>query len=450
MKTTLVIALVLLAAGMVLFTGCDQFAAADHDHGETEDCMSCHSGSTSIGNKILVATAQYENSGHYLGPRIGPDEDASHLYTHHGSNAMYANGVAYGSSCAVCHTHQGFVGAYGTDADITNANGDSQIGCFTCHAPHETGDFSLRKETAVTLADETTSFNLGAGNLCANCHLARSVVADVIEVDADLMVQAGGVDLVDLSSHSGTHHGPMADMLMGVNAGDAADYSALDNDHAYADGCVSCHLTSYGDDTRSSIALGVSGHAFYLQGDVHGSVKDITSTCTACHDGTTAFAFDDDSDFSAVSELAEADWDGDTVIEDVLVEINGLKTTLLNYFGAGANFYIEGTVDNAETTATDDFYYVAGGDGDGPVINSSTEGDFNDTDGSSVWMVDWDFKGAVMTETAGEAFWSFKYFIEDKSGGIHNPRFAAQMLYNAADSLSLTVGTAPANAYTAP
>lgn len=466
MKTGVLITLILLVAGLVVFMGCDAFAPADHDHDETADCMDCHSGSTPTGNAILVAKAQYENSGHYLGPRVGPDVDADHLYVHHGSNAMYAGGAAYGSDCSQCHSHQGFIAEFVSngDAAIAGAGGDSQIGCFTCHAPHETGDFGLRIETAVLLADGTTSFDIGAGNLCVNCHQARRTASSYIVADTDLTdgddipiqvddgTAADGSDdtfLVDLSSHAGTHHGPMGDMIMGVNAGGDDDYTGVlgaDNPHAAnVDGCVSCHLVQWGDTTRASMSLGVGGHAFYLQGDVHGEVTDVLESCESCHDGTTAFEVDG---FDSAGQVAEADWDGNGTAEDVLVEIQGLRDTLLAYFGTGSNFYVEGTVlntntDDSDATTTDDaedLFFVAGAAGDGPVNDGAdTPGDVS----SGVWMVDWDFDGAAMTEAQGASFWSFKYFIEDKSGGIHNPRFAAQMLFDAATDLGLTVGTRP-------
>ena len=39
----------------------------------------------------------------------------------------------------------------------------SPPGCFTCHKPHISGDFSLRKVSSETLVDGTNSFNGGNG-----------------------------------------------------------------------------------------------------------------------------------------------------------------------------------------------------------------------------------------------------------------------------------------------
>jgi hypothetical protein len=451
-------ALALVVVGMVGFVGCD-FAATDHGHDDqTAQCMSCHSGDTSIGNKILVATAQYEESGHFQGPRSGPDDSATHLYAHHGSNAMYAGGAAYGSDCSKCHSHQGFIAEY-TTGDITGAGGDSQIGCFTCHAPHETGGFSLRIEEAVVLKDGTTEFDLGSGNLCVNCHQARSEVdsisPDTDDTDGDAIPVQLDDDtyLVALSSHAGPHHGPMSDMMMGINAGGTEDYDGVlgaDNPHAAGNACVDCHLYQWADEERASMSIGLGGHAFYLQGDVHGSVKDVIATCNTCHNATDNFkvaGFDTAGADGAAD--AEEDWDGDGTTEDVLEEIDGLKDILLAYFGTGSNFYTPGTVLNGNTDDSDaettddaeDYFYVTGGDGNGPVNDGAdTPADMT----TGIWMVDWEFDAAVIHQDQVAAFWTFKYFIEDKSAGIHNPRFAAQMLWDAADSLGETVGTRPA------
>ena len=55
--------------------------------------------------------------------------------------------------CQRCHTNEGFIefvkkGAVDPKAIVANP---SEIGCFTRHAPHDTGNFSLRKTSAVTL-----------------------------------------------------------------------------------------------------------------------------------------------------------------------------------------------------------------------------------------------------------------------------------------------------------
>jgi hypothetical protein len=123
-------------------------------------CADCHA-STSPRHPFLGEKARYEISGHKL---LG--------------NSAYANG----EGCQVCHTNEGFVSFVekgDPDPGDYIAN-PSQPGCFTCHAPHEKGDFRLRTAVPVTLSNGKV-FNVGNGNLCARCHHATAVAAQAVK-----------------------------------------------------------------------------------------------------------------------------------------------------------------------------------------------------------------------------------------------------------------------------
>jgi hypothetical protein len=66
-------------------------------------------------------------------------------------NAFYANA----DDCQGCHTNEGFIerAKKGKVDPKKFASNPSEIGCFTCHAPHDTDNFSLRKTGKVTLAN---------------------------------------------------------------------------------------------------------------------------------------------------------------------------------------------------------------------------------------------------------------------------------------------------------
>ena len=69
-------------------------------------------------------------------------------------NASYANA----DDCQGCHTNEGFIQRAKTGTvDIKKfvAN-PSEIGCFTCHAPHDNGNFALRATNKVTLANDAS------------------------------------------------------------------------------------------------------------------------------------------------------------------------------------------------------------------------------------------------------------------------------------------------------
>ena len=111
-----------------------------------KECVDCHGSETKY--PVRGARSQYLTSGH---KNLG--------------NASYANS----DDCQGCHTNEGFIervkkGSVDTKKFVRDP---SEIGCFTCHAPHETGNFSLRKTTAVKLANGVT-FDRGKGNLCAS------------------------------------------------------------------------------------------------------------------------------------------------------------------------------------------------------------------------------------------------------------------------------------------
>ena len=111
-------------------------------------CVACHAEETKF--PVRGARSQYLTSGHR---KLG--------------HASYANS----EGCQACHTHEGFVervkkGKVDPKAVVANP---SEIGCFTCHAPHEKGDFSLRTAAKVTLTNGA-AFDKGNSNLCAGCH----------------------------------------------------------------------------------------------------------------------------------------------------------------------------------------------------------------------------------------------------------------------------------------
>ena len=98
-------------------------------------CVDCHGSEPKF--PVRGVRSQYLTSGH-----------------HNLGNANYANG----NGCQGCHTNEGFVqrvktGKVDAKGFISNP---SEIGCFTCHAPHDKGDFSLRTTVKVTLANGVT------------------------------------------------------------------------------------------------------------------------------------------------------------------------------------------------------------------------------------------------------------------------------------------------------
>lgn len=120
-------------------------------------CADCHSDNPK--QPVAGARLAYNTSGH-----------------NNNGNSWYANGAG----CQKCHTNEGFIEFVETGKNGEYVANPSQPGCFTCHAPHTRGDFSVRTNKPVKMVDGST-FNLGDGNLCANCHQARQAAKDYVK-----------------------------------------------------------------------------------------------------------------------------------------------------------------------------------------------------------------------------------------------------------------------------
>lgn len=295
-------------------------------------------------------------------------------------NAFYANG----DGCQRCHTNEGFVEFVKTGkVDETGFVTDpSQPSCFTCHDPHGTGNFSLRVSEPVVLANGE-QFSGGKGNLCAACHQSRSDAGAVVVV----------MEASKVSSRFGPHYGPQGDLFAGTNAYEFPGKTYANSPHTeiITDSCVSCHKTL--PEKRFSLSPGVAGHSFNIEGEVHEQPVLNTAGCLGCHpdikQATGNLVFD---------KKATEDYDLDGKIEPFQLEVRGLLDKFLNSEGTG---YLQ-TIDPA-------FY-----------------------DKNGRWQ---NVKEGERTVEQMAALFNYVFFVEDRSLGIHNPKYAIQILYDTIDSL---------------
>lgn len=244
----------------------------------TVACQACHDAAGTVNAKLIQWTA----SGHGIG-----------------ESWEYAGAR---NNCTSCHSGTGFVAwtaAGGSTSDTVADVNNTPIDCRACHQIHTTytgADFALTTTAPVALiTDATKVYDAGDSNLCAGCHQARRA--------------AGGAAVT--STHYGPHHGPQANMFLGVSGyGDPQEVSP----HYTDNGCVTCHMAA---DTGHD----EGGHAFTasLEG------------CQSCHEGLdTMDRHDVQTEIKALladlNELLEgtgAFHDGHPVVGDFTEDIVG-------------------------------------------------------------------------------------------------------------------------------
>lgn len=246
-----------------------------------ENCTQCH-----VDDVTLVAKQiQYAQSTHRLG----------------------GNFERNATSCAICHTHQGFLERAETNASSTAETVEDPVpvNCRTCHQIHTTytaadyaftvtSPFPLYNEDYDTGEQITVDFGDMAGNLCARCHQGRSLTS---RVAGGVVPVIDGPDVEITSSRYGIHHGPQAQVLAGVGAYEFTGSETVTGG-PFAHGnpdvneklCATCHMA-----TATGVEFG--GHTWRMSFTSNGNKEENTAGCnnSACHAGAI-------SDFSTVQD----------------------------------------------------------------------------------------------------------------------------------------------------
>jgi len=120
----------------------------------------------------------------------------------------------------------------------------------------------------------------------------------------------------NVNAHWGPHHSVQADVLLGQNAASFGT-SFISGYHRFAliNACVDCHMVAT-TDTGTVTRDKVGGHSFSLHNE--DANYDHTTACTPCHGERDSFE----------SFEATFDYDGDGTIEGVREEIKGLERLL--------------------------------------------------------------------------------------------------------------------------
>jgi len=333
-------------------------------------CAECHGAAPKY--PLLGARLGYDTSGHK-----------------NNDNSYYANG----QGCQRCHTNEGFIefAATGKVDPKAFVRYPSQPNCVTCHTQHETWSLGLRTVKPVKLVNGSV-FDLGKGNLCANCHQASG--------EARALVKASPA--AGIFPFWGAHHGPQSDLVSGTNAWEypGKSYSSSPHKAVLTDGCVECHMAL--PEGRYGLNPAVGGHSFNIVGEVHEAGKVNTAGCLACHQDIKQLPGTEFFDLKA-----KEDFDRDGKVEAVQVEVQGLLETFVNPKGTG---YLQ-TMNP-------------------PMFKTDAQASFPGL--TTGWAGS---RNGQWSETQMAALYNYKLVVEDRSRGVHNATYTIQVLYDALKAL---------------
>lgn len=278
MKTTQTSVMIILfiALGTVALTGCKgdpgpqgppgPGTGAFEGFAEGIQCATCHNPDIDTTYFLAGRRYQWEQSKHANGGDIERN----------------------GTSCAGCHTTEGFVERM-NGMPVTEQLVPSPPGCFACHSPHSRGDFSLRKATPVTLLSNIAGvpdaiFDYGKGNLCAQCHMPRST-------SPKMPANPGPTDTLRITtSRWYSHYGVQSQMLMGEGGYQFPGYPYTGNSIHQSntvikqEGCPTCHMAEqvYPPNMGTGRA---GGHTMNIHYEYDGEDTPLLTGCTqsGCH-----------------------------------------------------------------------------------------------------------------------------------------------------------------------
>jgi hypothetical protein len=230
---------------------------------------------------------------------------AQYSMSKHGSGSAYTENAG---RCAYCHTTEAFIQINLGKMPTDQPNG-SRPGCFACHSPHSRADFSLRTTEPVTLiagvvGEPDQTFDYGKGNLCANCHRPRDPQygSSNINPKPDPTKTAITDTIVINTSRWYQHYGVQAPMLAGYNGFEFQGYTYSNSPHTGSSVIKEegCVICHMAEDVETTLG----GHTMNLA-DGEGGELTVGCLTSGCH-----------------SEPFELNYDG------VQTEIQGLLDSL--------------------------------------------------------------------------------------------------------------------------
>lgn len=281
------------------------------------------------------------------------------------------------NTCGHCHSAEGFI--LDTDpnwAAETNplalGTGYEGITCAACHDPHTVGMGDYQLRVFTNLVLMNNYTNtLGGTGLLC------------MQCHHD-RINAPDVDRVSVNSTNtyAPHHSPQGDMLLGKNALQyGMQMPSSGHINLLEDSCVECHMAE--GPTNGPALNHIGGHTWNLSYTTNSTTYELTETCVKCHGDIDGFNF------------GGIDYDHDGVVEGVQAEVQGLLDTLAKLL---------------------------------PYSNTTTHvisyGTTNKPSSKGWWSLA-EKKGA----------YNYLFVWEDRSMGVHNPKYATAILQASIDDL---------------
>jgi hypothetical protein len=348
----------------------------------TIGCENCHGagkehGSTGLVEKIAVTLDAGLCQSCHDAP---PHHDKGTLWnaSMHSTavwNSSFAKNIttttySIATDCMRCHDGQGFIDftkGLPTDGSKWISASHTVITCQACHDPHVDvpGTYHLRNEPA---SSDTLGNGYNYGNFGGLGHICLN--CHKARRDNVSYTATGTVN-----SQWGPHHNPQGDNILGLNAAQFGTQPYVSGGHkdAITNACVDCHMASTAT-TDSLYKYQVGGHSTNMHYSGLTSIGttvsyDNTVGCTNCH-GPSKTQFN--------QWQAAMDYDGNGVAEDIQTEVKGCLNKLYHQFPL-----------NSDTT-----------------LNYAL----------------------INTTTLRKAYWNYQLILNDGSYGMHNAKFAFDVL----------------------
>ena len=309
------------------------------------------------------------------------DSGTHHYFPRQFQYALHANPVNESGSgresCVRCHTGKGFA-QYVNGVATTDPYFDASfapISCQACHDPHDaTNQFQLRKLTATIVAPGGTTQAVTNAGLGTIC-----INCHQSRTEANAAIAGVGTSAINL--RFGPHHGPQGDILESNNMLELGGVKLAKSNHigATVDACVRCHMYNLNRFVGTQL-IPSGGHTFRMSTP---DGTDNMEACSQCHGFTFGTGFDQVQFYLN----GTGDFDNNGVVEGLQTEVKGMIAKIM-----------------------------------AALPKTST--------GTTVPDKTW-------TKDQLSAYWNAITAQEDKSNGIHNPKYIVTALLGAMKLLGI-------------